>query len=411
MQRVIDSPQAGGDSQFEEIREAMEASQPSPVTTDALERVVSLIDEHAPALMEKTGLPGLAIVVSQFGKRVERYFGFADPKTGRPVDASSRFRIGSMSKPVMSALALKLVTDGVVYLNEPVLPMIVNWKLPADRAGGFDPMGVTLHRLLSHTSGFDVHSFPDVHPIAPMWTAPQLLDGADGPLCVVRLTSEPGTQVEYSGGGMTVVQLLVENLYRTRYLDVLKQRLLEPLGMTATSALHDDCPGYHFCQGHLGTDTPHQLNPIPAIGASGLFSTPRDIATIFELPLRGQGDALPGRGLITRELAEGIYRDQRRGAVGSMWGYGVLLYLSANGVMSYRHGGQRAGWFNHAEAHSQSGVVFIMMGNADTAGDLTINPLALLIRKALAETETPVLQTSQVEIIHPGQESNLRPQL
>lgn len=376
-----------------------------------LDRVLAVIDEHAPALMEKSGLPGLAIVCSQFGNRAERYYGVADIASGRPVDATTRFRLGSMSKPFLATLALKMVTDKVVFLDEPVLPMISNWKLPVDRAGGFDPMGVTLHRLLSHTSGFDVHSFPDVHPIAPMWTAPQLLDGADGPLCIVKLASEPGTKVEYSGGGMTVIQLLIENLYHKKYIDVLLENVLEPLGMKGTSAKHDDCPGFEFATGHLGSVTPHQHNPIPAIGASGLYSTPADVATIFELPLRGVHGELPGRGLMPRELAEAMYHDQRRGAAGDMWGYGLLLYRSSNGVMSYRHGGQRMAWFCHAEAHSQSGIVFVMMANADTAGDHTINPLAFEIRKVLAASETPVQAADIVEAKRPGQESNLRPQL
>ncbi len=362
-----------------------------PVSDETvLERLVRVIDERAPGLMEKTGLPGLGVVCSQHGRRVERYFGVADIAAGRPVDATTRFRIGSMSKPVLSVLALRAVTDGVVFLDEPVLALIRNWTLPVERTGGFNPQGITLHRLLSHTSGLDVHSFPDVHPIAPMWTPPQLLDGADGPLCVVRLASEPGTKTDYSGGGMTLVQLLLENLYRKQYIDVLRENVLEPLRMTGTSAAHDDCPGFAFATGHLGSTTPHQHNPIPAIAASGLYSTPADIATIFELPLRGVHGEVPGPRLISERLAEAMYQDQRRGAAGDMWGYGLLLYRSANGVMSYRHGGQRTGWFAHSEAHTQSGVVFVMMGNADTAGDQTINPLAIEIRKVLAASETAV---------------------
>lgn len=382
----------------------------SHASASLLDKITAMIDEQAPALMEKTKLPGLAIVCSQFGQRVERYYGVADIATQRPIDETTRFRLGSMSKPALSVLALKVVTDGVIFFDEPVLPLIRNWTLPVDRCGGFDPMGVTLHRLLSHSSGLDVHSFPDVHPIAPMWTAPQLLDGADGPLCIVKLASQPGTKVDYSGGGMTVVQLLMENLYRKSYIDVLRENVLEPLKMTGTSALSNDCPGFEYATGHLGSTEPHQHNPIPAIAASGLYSTPRDVATIFEFPLRGLNGAEPGRGIVTRSLAEEMYHDQRRGADGEMWGYGLLLYRSANGVMSYRHGGQRLGWFCHSEAHSQSGIVFVAMANADTAGGDTINAISQMMRKMLAETEQPETAVI-IEPKHPGQESNLRPQL
>jgi CubicO group peptidase (beta-lactamase class C family) len=89
---------------------------------------------------------------------------------------------------------------------------LTRWRLPPSR---FDPTGVTVRRLLSHTAGLSVSGYLGYDPqvaLPPLET--QLAtgpDAADGN-GEVRVAYPPGEEVHYSGGGYTVLQLLVEEL-------------------------------------------------------------------------------------------------------------------------------------------------------------------------------------------------------
>jgi CubicO group peptidase (beta-lactamase class C family) len=365
------------------------------LSSDPFDRALSIIDKQLPQLVQATRVPGVAFVLSHpaTARRIVRYVGWANPATREPIGPHSRFRIGSISKSFLTALALTLVTKGVLDLDEPVLPRLRSWHLPAERCGGFDANRVTLRRLLSHSAGLNVHSFPDVHPCVPMRTPAELLDGADNlEHCLARLTSEPGTRVEYSGAGMTIVQVLIEDTLGVPYIVALREHLLTPLRITATSADPDDVQGMSLCQGHSGgvsfqADvpppdnplTPHPLNPIHATAASGLFSTPNDVATVCSLPLDAcYGPA--GRGVIRADLARAMVQNQCHGAAGETWGLGLLLYSNERGIVSYRHGGQRQSWFAHIEGHIAPGIVWVAMANADYLGACAINPIVASLR-------------------------------
>lgn len=104
---------------------------------------------------------------------------------------------------------MKLVETGAIDLDEPVSRYLSRWQLPETEC---DNEGVTMRRLLSHTVGLSLHGYPGFHPDEPLPTLEESLSGATDGAGAVYLVREPGSEWEYSGGGYTLAQLIIEEI-------------------------------------------------------------------------------------------------------------------------------------------------------------------------------------------------------
>ena len=107
-----------------------------------------------------------------------------------------------------------LVENGEIDLDRPVSEYLTRWQLPDS---DFDHSGVTVRRLLSHIAGlsdglgYDGFDRPeDVQSTEDSLTRAR--DASPGNAGVVILGSEPGSEWNYSGGGYTILQLLIEEV-------------------------------------------------------------------------------------------------------------------------------------------------------------------------------------------------------
>jgi len=139
-------------------------------------------------------------------------YGLADSQTGRPVTPETLFQAGSISKPVAALGALRLVEEGKLKLDANVNDELSSWKLPENEFT--TNQKVTLRRLLSHSAGVDVHGFSGYELSQPLPSVVQILDGAkpaNSP--PVRVVTVPGSAWSYSGGGTTVIQLMMMDVH------------------------------------------------------------------------------------------------------------------------------------------------------------------------------------------------------
>ena len=135
---------------------------------------------------------------------------------------------------------MSLVEDGRLELDAPVSAYLSRWQIPASE---FDPSGVTARRLLSHTSGlsdslgydgFDTEQ--DRQSLeASLTRAADASPGKDGRTI---LGSEPGSGFAYSGGGYTLLQLMIEEMSGTAFPAFMHDRVFAPLGMERTTFDH-----------------------------------------------------------------------------------------------------------------------------------------------------------------------------
>lgn len=227
--------------------------------------------------MSDLGVPGVSIAFVRDGRVVwTRQYGvtFAG---GPAVEPDTRFQAGSISKPIAALGAMALVDAGAVSLDEDVNARLTGWRLPIDETAQGTP--VTLRALLSHTAGTTVRGFPGYRTDAAVPTLLQVLNGAPPANTEpVRVTTTPGTEWRYSGGGYEVVQQLVEDVTGAPFPDWMAARVFAPLGMTHSS--YDQGPAPGRAQAHDSKGRPVDGGPFlyPEHAAAGLWSTPEDLA-------------------------------------------------------------------------------------------------------------------------------------
>lgn len=229
--------------------------------------------------LKELGIPGVSIAVYKDGAiEWAKGYGMADSTEQRPVDTETLFQAGSISKPVAATRAHQLVESGVLDWDVNVNDYLTSWQLPDNEFTAKEK--VTTRRLLTHTAGLTIHGFPGYPVGDPIPSVPDILDGK-GNTDAVRVFKEPGGPFKYSGGGYTIMQLMIADLEQQPFAEVMKEKVLNPLGM-ASSTYENPLPQpYHrrAAAGYLtdGTEVPGNWHVYPEMAAAGLWTTPSEL--------------------------------------------------------------------------------------------------------------------------------------
>lgn len=229
--------------------------------------------------------PGVSIAVVE-GGRIAWARGFGVKEAGRPdaITPDTLFQVASISKPVAALATMRLVQDGKLSLDADVNDDLRSWKLPENELTATEK--VTLRRILSHTAGLTVSGFAGFASDEPLPTLPQVLDGlAPAKNAPVRVEAVPGSLSQYSGGGITVMQVLVEDVTGIPYPELLRRTVLDPLGMRH-STYEQPLPASMAPQAALAHDEegnvlPGKWHSYPMQAAAGLWTTPSDLARMI----------------------------------------------------------------------------------------------------------------------------------
>ena len=260
------------------------------------------LDELVPPLLTSSRVPGTAVGIIHDGRIWATVgFGYADRENGIPVSDDHAFNIGSISKTVASWGVMKLVERGQLVLDNPVSSYLTRWQLPDSE---FDHDGVTLRRLLSHTAGLSLSGYPGFHPGDPLPQLEESLSGTTNGSGGVYVAHEPGLRWQYSGGGYTLTQLIVEEITSQPFSEYMDAEVLGPLGMTSSSYLWNEeidaiaATPYGVAGEAIGGPR------FTAMAAAGLQTTLHDL-TRFALASMGRlGGAGGTQGVLRWETVE-----------------------------------------------------------------------------------------------------------
>lgn len=307
-------------------------------------------------LTEPPGGPPLVIaVIQRGGERKVHRAGFAELATDRRPNARQRMRIASTSKAISGGVALSLVAEGTLSLDD----TIGDW-LPDQPIAWHQ---ITLGELLNHTSGLPdftaTEAFRDAVGASP-GVAPSprtLLDFAAGE----PLNFSPGTDYEYSNSDNVAVGLIVEAATGGGYPAALRRQVFKPLGMGRSSlspALDVGEPAIHGYLYHASGAIEDVTNEVAfggwAWASGGIVSTPGNLnkfirgyagGTLFGGATRASqytfvpdaSSSPPGPGKNSAGLA--LFRYETNcgtvfGHTGSILGYTQLIAASRNGRRS-----------------------------------------------------------------------------
>jgi CubicO group peptidase (beta-lactamase class C family) len=356
---------------------------------------LAALDKLARSFAERDGQPGLAYGVvtggtlAHSGGLGERWLGGPRP------DASTVFRIASMTKSFTAATILLLRDEGLIGLDE----LAENYvdELHDLRLPSADSPRVTIRQLLTMTAGFptdDPWGDRQQGLAAPEFS--RLLRGG------VRLGWAPGTQFEYSNLGYAILGKAIEAVTGDRYSDAVRSRILRPLGMDRTGYEAEEFDPADLARGYQrGSSGWTELVP-DGNGAfapmGGVFSTVADLARW----VAGFADAFPPRDGAPNDhpLSRATRREMQLPQIAivsrlpgsfpdaGMGSYGFGLFVEQDPVFGtiVQHSGGYPGYGSQMRWHPATGTGTIVLANGTYAhaGQLAARLLSELLRQLSA---------------------------
>jgi D-alanyl-D-alanine carboxypeptidase len=242
------------------------------------------------------GISGLLAEVDDGGRHIVARSGVARLDTAQPVDFDSYFRMGSNTKTFVAVVALQLVGEGALALDDTV----DRW-LPGVVAGhGNDGTRITVRQLLQHTSGL----FNFTGDIPALFTAEGYLEdrlehaeAAD--LVAIALRHEPsfapGAGWEYSNTNYVLAGMIIERVTGRDWRDEVRARITAPLGLDRTFDPGDDPdlpePHARAYEQFPGSDElvdVTSMNYTWADAAGSLVTTTRDLTQFWRALQQGK---------------------------------------------------------------------------------------------------------------------------
>ena len=284
----------------------------SGMSIDRLRRIEEFLEAR---YIAPGRLPCSAVLISRSGKTVyNSVLGKADVERDKRARENTLFRIYSMTPPLTSVMFMMLVEEGKVALDDPVHRLIPEWKdlavftsavkdsfrtRPVDR-----PMQMV--DLLRHTSGltygFQERTKVDAayrkQGIGTFGVKPSGLEETIGQLAGLPLEFSPGERWNYSVA-TDVLGYLIQKIEGKPFETVLKERLIDPLGMVDTDFFVPDSKAerfaacYQYTPGERPvlqddpTSSPYLRPPVFVSGGGGLVSTTADYLKFCTMLING----------------------------------------------------------------------------------------------------------------------------
>ncbi|MGH7554498.1 MAG: serine hydrolase domain-containing protein, partial [Longimicrobiales bacterium] len=314
-------------------------------------------------------VPGVSIAIVQDMRiAYAAGFGVTEFGAGVPVDTTTLFLAGSISKPVFTSGALALVEQGKLTLDDDINRYLTTWRVPDSRFTEREK--VTLRRLLTHSAGLTVWGFPGYRTDAPLPTVPQILDGTPpANTRAVRNDTFPGARWLYSGGGFTIAQLAASDVAREDFPSLMQRLVLAKADMRH-STYQNPPPTTHApraASGHERIDTPvpGRFHVYPEMAAAGLWTTASDLARwaiAIARAYRGEPN-----GIISPAMAKQMLTTQvtAQPPYNGIWGLGVGLSGTGE-TLAFSHGGRDEGFVAQFMMYPEKGVgLFILMNGVN----------------------------------------------
>ncbi len=226
--------------------------------------------------------PGIAVGILHRGEIQMTSAGFANLVTRQPMTDDSISQIGSISKVFTTTLAMMLVEEGLLDLDEPVVTYLPGLPL-ADEAAR---MTITLRHLLSHTAGFEGDRFIDYG------RGDDALANAIAAFGTLRQWTVPGDVWSYCNAGYYLVSRIIEVVASQPFETVFRKRFVEPLGLKTAFFFAEDVITWPHAVGHYlkrheeghrpahGYSFPRHVN-----GTGGVVTSTRELLRFAQLHL------------------------------------------------------------------------------------------------------------------------------
>ncbi|TWR30665.1 serine hydrolase [Mucilaginibacter pallidiroseus] len=353
-------------------------AQSSVQSSDTLKRQINLVESNLAGSVRTTDqkpwtiqermafykVPGVTVaVIRNYKLAWAKGYGWADVAAKIPVTEKTLFQAASVSKSLNAVGVLKLVQEGKIDPDKDINYYLKSWKYPYDSVSKGNI--INIKHLLSHTGGISVHGFGGYSVTDSLPTIVQVLNGTKPANSErIRSLTAPGAKFDYSGGGVTVSQLILTDITGQPYDTYMYKNVLKPMGMDNSSFTQQPAKNRAALLATAysadGSEVKGKYHIYPEQGAAGLWTNPTDLSKyIIETQLAYEGKSARVLNQQTTKLRLTPYLTG--GALG------VFIDSLADGVY-FQHSGGNEGFKCQYYGSLQGGNGVVVMINSDNAG-------------------------------------------
>ncbi|OPY77013.1 MAG: D-alanyl-D-alanine carboxypeptidase precursor [Syntrophorhabdus sp. PtaU1.Bin058] len=313
-------------------------------------------------------------------------FGMANREKSIPVNISTLFNIGSISKVYVATAIMLLVDDGKVSLDRPVTDYLPEFRMADDRY-----KKITVRMTLNHVSGMPGTEGNDSFGFR---YDDKVKKETIDTLSREHLKHAPGAMAVYCNDGFTLAEMIVERVSGRRYIDFLNERIFRPLGLKNTGIGVGEIKGKPITLYYdPKTGKKHPPETLSVLGAGGLSSTALELCRFM--------DAFSAKGKLLKKAS---LAEMRKAQPSAFWGklrnptFSFGLGWDMTGLPRYDKAGiqilgKSGGTGNYSSMvftvpDKRISVAVIATGTESGAMKITLDMLdAVLVEKGLVQKE------------------------
>lgn len=265
----------------------------------SIQTQATIASEKAALLTKQYGTTSVQYALIDNGKiTVTGQTGLNDVEGKIPLTNETMYGIGSTSKMFTTVAVMKLVDEGKINLDTPLVQYITDFKMIDERY-----MQITPRMLLNHSSGLQGSSLSSgfLFNDNDTYAHDNLLEQ----LSTQRLKADPGAFSVYCNDGFTLAEILVERVSGMKFTAFIHQYIIEPLELKHTKTSQDvldssKLPGLYYPT--FPTQLPNET--VNVIGTGGIYSTAEDMVQFSQIFMGREKDILSDSAVLAIEQEE-----------------------------------------------------------------------------------------------------------
>jgi CubicO group peptidase (beta-lactamase class C family) len=308
-----------------------------------------------------------ALLITKDGKKIfSKGYGWANKESKVPFTSSTLASMGSITKAFTAAGIMKLVEQGKISLSDPL--KIFFATVPPDKAD------ITIHQLLTHSSGFHEFLKDDGGDYEKIETKDFLGRAFDEPLAF-----KPGEKAVYTNVGMSILAIIIEQVAGMDYESFLKKELFYPTGIKNIGYQYPASPAVDIAVGYeegksWGTHQQHFKNagggPYWNLKGNGGLEVSLDEMFLWT-------SAISNHTILSEESVRKLFTAYipEEGSNGNVsFGYGCTISKSRRNTELIANGGSNGIYFAQLLRLPEEGLIFYMVTNESTVSTNKVLP-------------------------------------
>ncbi|HEX6627474.1 MAG TPA: serine hydrolase domain-containing protein [Gemmatimonadaceae bacterium] len=303
--------------------------------------------------MRQSGIPGSSVTVLRNGRQIwSEGLGLADVENKVPVTTLTKFRIGSVSKPIAAVAMAALVQDGKLDLDAPIQRYVPSFPAKA--------YPITARQLAGHLAGIR-------HYRGDEFLSKRHYANVTAPLDIFKndsLLFRPGDKYSYSTYGFVLLSAVIEGAAGQPFLAYVQRRVFDPIGMRNTTAEFPDSIIMNRARFYTRSDSVSPVINAPWVDNSNKWAGGGFVSTTQDLARFGQ--AMLDATVLKRATIDALWTSQRT-SDGKPTGYGMGwgVNTDSTGRRSASHSGGSVGGTALLVVYPKEQMVFAFLFNGD----------------------------------------------